>query len=214
MSVTSRITQRIPSQRFEIIKDRIAEIILCELESQKALNVQDKETLAILNNTKLFSERMRKLSSSQSYAIVLINASMDFSNQHQTYSKNAVTYFLDFYGGDTSSQNIAGDTRSADRTQRLIGIVRSILESPHWARLGFDPSISEQIIASRKIQTVRRMEEVDTRDSMDSVMYRMLFMVETSETTETLSGVDLKNAITNVKISDTELGYEYEYEET
>ena len=62
-------------------------------------------------------------------------------------------------------------------------------------------------------KSMRRMEEVAVNDNRDTMMYRAILRVTINECTAGPAGDPAEEAFTDVKLEDTELGYEYLYVE-
>ena len=206
MAVASRIDGEITDQKYELIRDRIAEIINAELVVQKAA-ATDPITIEVLEEYFIFAEGFRARNDSEMPAISISNGNMDFDNVHPTSARNAITFYLDFFGREFSNQNETGDKKSAIHIQKFIGLVRAILSNPSWIRLGFDTA--PFFINSCMVKTVRRMDEVNGRDAGDIVMYRMLFEVVAIEDTATLDSIVMGEHRTDIQFEDTALGYQY-----
>jgi len=210
MPIASRISGEIANQRYELVRDRIAEIINAELVVQKAA-ATDPITIEVLEEYFIFAEGFRAVNDSQMPAITISNCNMDFDNPHPTSSRNSITFYLDFFGREFSNQNDRGDKKTAVHLQRFIGIVRAILANPSWIRLGFDLTLGDVFVNSAHVRTVRRMDEVNTRDAGDVVMYRMLFEVVVIEDTATLDSIVLGEHLTDIQFEDTAFGYQYKF---
>lgn len=207
MAIVSQIPNEIEVPSYELIRDRIAEILLVEIANQKIVT-SEPLTLEILNKTNIFQEKFRQLNQAEMYAIAISKASLDFDNAHQTSVRNTISFYLDFFGRDFSTNIEDGDKRVAVGLQRLIGIARGILSHPAWYKLGL-PNPSP--IGNTIVRTVRRMDEVNTRDAGDILMYRMLFEVVSHENTNFPLARVLESHTTCVTVEETDLGFQYIY---
>ena len=211
MAVVSKINSAIPPQNFETIRDQIAAILMVEFAAQIPLQA-DPETKALLQKTKLFSERFHPFDESEFFAIDIFLFTGDYDNKTQTSVRGTYTFYLDFYGRAATTNQEDGDKRSAEKAQRLIGISRAILESPNWLTLGFMPP--NQFVQRTEVKSLKRTEERNNHDVGNIIFYRMVFDVIAGEDTDVISGIALKDSFITVEIEETGLGYEYKFTQT
>ena len=88
-----------------------------------------------------------------------------------------------------------------------MGMIRFIFESPHYIRLGFDDATL--FINKTIVQSIKRTEEENARDSGNMIMYRIVFEVDLTEEQDQVPSVALNASYTNVTIEETDLGFEY-----
>lgn len=202
----AKITTSIPVQKFEIVRDRIAAILIEELTNQAVLQ-PDGYLKNLLNSIKVYSERFHPFSESEMIAISVFFFNNDFDSKQQQSIRGKNTFFIDLFGFSPSTNREEGDKINAVNLQRIIGMIRFIFESPHYIRLGFDdPPL---FINKTIVQSIKRTEEENARDSGNIIMYRVVFEVDLTEEQDQVPSVALNSSYTNVTIEETDLGFEY-----
>jgi len=136
MAVSSKISGAIPQQAFELIRDQIGLILDAELAAQ-ITHQSDPDTIELLEKTHVLKERFHPLNESEFFVIEVFLFNGDYDNKQQTSARGTYTFYLDCVGRADTTNREEGDARAAIMLQRLIGIVRAILESPNWFQLGF-----------------------------------------------------------------------------
>lgn len=210
MAITSKINQAIAFQRFEQIRDRIVEILMVEIDQQKTLQT-DPRVVGVLNNTTFYRERFRAMNESEMLAVAIFLFNADYDNKNQTSVRGTYTFFLDCFAREFHTQLEDGDEASALSGQSAIGFIRSILENPNWFQLGFGDASQTTFVNTTSIKSVKRTEEENTKDAGNIIMYRIIFEVVATEDTNFIEGVPLKLATTNVRLSETDQGFQYIY---
>jgi len=206
MAVVSKILTAIPDQAFELVRDRIAEILLVELAAQATLQT-DVEVKALLNDVKIFSERFHPLNEAEFFGVEIFLFTGDYDNKSAGSARGSYTFYLDCFGRAASTNQQEGDVRSSLKLQKLIGIIRAILESPNWTTLGFTPP--NQFVGRTEVKGIKRTEEKNTQDSGNIMFYRIVFDVIATEGTDANVGVPWAQSDTVVTIEETALGLEY-----
>ncbi len=202
---------------FELIRDRTAAILADELGNQAVLQAQavtpDQDLIEQLTRLKIVTERFRPFNESDYPALDVFLFQDEFDNKSQQSVRGTIQLYLDLYtDGERKAidrESDAGDQLSAKRAQRIVGLIRTILEHPAYNTLDFDVTAGEVIIQRTLVSAVKRTEEENTRDGLNVMMYRVIFEVVASETTNALDGLPLALATTDVKIDETDLGYQY-----
>lgn len=213
-TINPRIDAPIALSRFVEIRDRLAEILVCEFEEQKNQQT-DPEIIEILNNTHFYAERFHPLNESEMIGIALYLFRVVYDNQNSQASRGMHDFFLDIYGRHPATEDADGtnredgDKNNAVQLQVVITLIRAILEDSRWIRLGFDPSLGETFIEGHEIESIQRTEPRDNKDAGNILMYRVVFKVRAVENTRALEGIPLGLATTTVKLQDTDQGYEY-----
>ena len=127
-----------------------------------------------------------------------------FSGHTQKTTDGTYTYFIDAYAKAESTGNDKGDTKANIKLQRLLGMIRAILENPRYKTLGFNPPS----IFNRHCESLS-IAEPGKQDATSSVMGRITFLVKVPETVELISPVLLGRMDTRVKLHETDKGYFY-----
>jgi len=129
----SNITEQIPIQNFEIIRDRIVEILQDELTNQ-FVNESDLS----LKNIKVYSERSIDFDKTELPAISVDFDAMNLDSTEPEDPQNELIFNIIVNTNAKSSVGIRGDEKAKKEAQKLIGMCRYILQSPYNYRLRFD----------------------------------------------------------------------------
>lgn len=194
----SLINGIIPNQNFEIVRDRIAEILATEFSSQFILTSNSDFDLDV------WLERFIPFDKEELPAINVGLATGTFSGHDQKKTDGTYTYFIDAYAKADSSENDQGDTKANIKLQRLLGMIRAMLENPRYKTLGFDPPS----IFNRHCESLS-IADPGKQDATSSVMGRITFLVKVPETVELINPVLLGRMDTRVKLHETDRGYFY-----
>ncbi len=198
----SKLTEAILPQNFELVRDRIADILTIELAAQKVLQPTERA----LKKFELFTERSTPFDKSEDTIISVMFTSDDFENQDIQSVYGSVMYSIDCYSAAKSNENKNGSSVSRIKVGRILGIIRSILSAPAYYKLDF----TENIIVHRSVKTIQMSDDDNNKDSFSVSMGRLSMLVKMAEDTEALTPQELNLYRTSVKIGDTDKGLLYE----
>lgn len=222
----SKITDIIGYSNFEVVRDKIAEILAIELSNQKSLN-----ELALINEelkpnpdqllidlykmniscipNKIFLEKMERLNPIDFpyINVVLINVPLDESTS-QEYQIGINRYQVQFYQTANNTENESGDTLSTKKLHRLQAISRAILMDKNYTQLDLDIKFGVGSVRVEEIITSPIEEGSDT--SGFETVGKFDVLVKITETVNDLTGVLLEISSTNFKINESEKGYYFE----
>lgn len=191
----------IEQQNFELVRDKIGEILKIELQNQFSLN----PTLKVLDS-KVFVERFIKFDKSELPAINVFFNSGNYSNQTALKQDGTYQYNIDMFTSAKSTDLKRGDSLSLVNLQRLAGVVRSILQSSFYIRLGFAaPSISH-----RSVKSIQISEPQQNMDGSNMMYGRLILEVIFEETAINFVPINLACNDTTIKLFETEKGYEWQ----
>ncbi|MBC7486103.1 MAG: hypothetical protein H7282_05075 [Cytophagaceae bacterium] len=194
----SKIINPIPPQGFEIVRDRIADILIDELASQAVL-CADPEL-----NINVFLERFNTLDKSEFPAANIALATGAYDNENMKTVDGTYTYYVDFYSSSKTTTE-RSDTLANKKLQKYLGKARAIFKNPVYKTLGFAPPfISKVTVATLDINP-----PTPTNDADSSVEGRLSITVRLVETTELIEAVLIAGYETKIKIGETNKGYYY-----
>jgi hypothetical protein len=196
----SKLTKLIPEQNFELILQRIAFILADELGGQFALDNTIEEF-----SGKVYVERTKPFDQSESFAYVVAFPEGQYTGKTIKDQDGDYTYMIDCYATAKDSDAVPGDTLSATKMLRMLGAVRSILESPHYNILSFPAGF----INGTMVKSVQAGDPENNLDAKNTRRGRVIFNVRANETTELQTSTLLKQSNTTVLISGTDKGYFY-----
>lgn len=192
----NNIRINIPRQNFEIIHDRIGEILVGELDFQAANYNTDLENLVI------YKERDIPFHPSEMPSVNVTLFRGEFEMQTLIQHNGRYQYAIEGYFQGKGSDDVAGDTVGMIKLQRLMGTIRAIIMNPKYRTLGFD----NPLIINRHLESIEFGKPV-RQDSSHTVMARMVLVVSVPETTEYVDAINAAGFNTDVKLNLTEKGY-------
>lgn len=194
----SKITDTLLPEYFEFIRDRIAEILIDELNNQY---VNKGNYFA---EARVFVERSIAFDKTELPALNVSVGTGTYSSQHQGQSLGDYVFFLDVHTSAKHNDTDSADKVAAIHAQRLAGLVRAILENPIYKTLGFaTPSISRRYMEKFDIAAPKE------NDAMQSSMIRQYFHVSVVETSKLIVPTLIAGYDTVVKVNNTNEGYQY-----
>lgn len=199
----SKINTIIGPQNFELVRDRVAEILADELANQFVLT-GDAE-----NNAKVFLERVVPIDKTETPLVnVKINRGV-LKDQVAVNTHETLTFDIDIFHGAKSTDADNGDQVSRLKMQRLMGICRAILEDPQYKTLGFQAPF----IQNRHIESMD-FADGDPMDTSFKSMGRLTLSVKIPENTDLLIPVVAAGFDTEMTLELTDKGYTYTVNES
>lgn len=189
------ITEVIPEQVSLIIQKKIAEILLTEITNQHSLQGLDSDF-------KVYSERIEPYDNSEDVAISL--ALRETSEGEHTAQAAQVQniYFIDVFAGGKETETEDLSTNVHLKLTKYVGLVRYILSSPKYLKLG----MPRGIIGNRHI--VKLTYDTDYSNWGNHSNYdgsgirfcRIIYSVTAAEYTELPTGVPLEGNNTIIEV--------------
>ncbi|MES2287264.1 MAG: hypothetical protein V4547_16350 [Bacteroidota bacterium] len=197
------ITEQITPAGFEIVRDRIGEILFLELTKQKELfpaNVPEK-----LN---IFSEAIVPQEITEQVFINVLLDSEGYPSENPKSANAKTTFFVDIYTTGSETPETSGDTVSSNRLHRYIRFCRYILRSGKYSTLGF----ANNIIGGKSVEGFEVLMPAQKEDSAFTRFARLTFSVRLTENEQLWQGIALAGNDTGVKLQQTDDGYKYVFE--
>jgi hypothetical protein len=200
----SVIDTAIGTQAFELIRDRLGELLADELAQQ----------FTLVNNTifqsRIFMERFIPFNESEIYqgAINITVARQMLNNQSLLQSDGINTFFIDVYQcakNTTEDGNaIDGASLATKKMHRLCGVIRAIIEDARYKTLGFAPPF----IANRHVVEIK-FNNPKVEEKVGLSTGRVIVQVRASELNGRSTPTVLADLKTTVKIGESDAGYTY-----
>lgn len=206
--MAARITNIIPTQAFEVVRDLIGAILKLELENQKTLQLEAQ--MEFDEDINVYVGRLTPFNYSEQ---LMINVSLDSANYQQQHEKGvhgSTNYFIDIYVSGEESEDEDGGFNSTNRRDRFIGMIRYILQDHNYKTLGLPAGI----IMSSGIDGFETLDPREHEDTSFISMARMTFSTRINETQSLASGIEINTIFTDIKLSDTNHGYKLEFTKT
>lgn len=188
------ITELIQDLPYQIIQNRIAEILFTEILNQKTLQGVD-------GDFELFVERIEPYSSTEDVMISIASKQQENVEYTQRQSKTENLYFVDIFAGgiENNDQSLSENVR--EKIFKYVGWIKYILNSGKYDTLGFPRGL----IMNRHVKKVVFDTEYSNwgnhsnYDAMGVRFCRILYSVTAIESTEAWTGIPLlgNNTIIN-----------------
>lgn len=210
--MAAKITTLIDKQdNFEIVRDKIAQILADEIANQQVLALAATKD-PLLWKLKIYTERSNpwELFLNKQDATVktpIVNVWFDNSNidgqASNTVERQKVdgTFNIDIYAlgisqTDGGSGHIAGDEDAATEAQRALRLVRNILMAGTYTYLGF-PRKENQFVWKRMVQAITSFQPEQTGNQAQQIQaIRLSLAVSYNEFSPQVEG-EILDLITN-----------------
>lgn len=193
----SKITTVIGRQSYELIRNRIGEILIDELAAQTTLGNQ-------YTNADVTVEGLNVVDATETSVVKISLADGEFSNEHAGSSDGVYLFNIDCFCKSKSSIGVDGNFKAAEKTQALMGIIRYILKDPQYRTLGFNPGF----IGGCTVQSIK-IGEAEQKDLFNVVGGRLVFKVKALEINGLLNATLMNHYQTSVTLGTSAQGYTY-----
>jgi len=192
----AKINYFIEPKGFELVRDRIAAILLIELDNQVTFGYTEEL------DAKIFIERTRPFSIAELPAINIGFGNNNYSNKDARMVDNTCTYFIDVYMGYESDEEIMGDEAVSKNIERLLGMIQTILDHAEYRNLDFSPNF----IGTTRVESLQ-MADTEQKDASNVRMGRATFTVRITEPSTLKNAQPIDGSQTKYKIGTSEEGY-------
>lgn len=195
------ITGEITSQNYELIRDKIGEIITAELAKQYTYTTNS------LFQASVYIERIIKIESGE---MPVVNVNMNdglFEPFDLKRDKGTYTYNIDVYVSASHNDTDQADTLSMIKLQKLVGVIRTILRNEVYKTLSFQRGF----IGGVKVNSINFAVRNDA-DLLHNTMARLVFEVVAMEDSELAQVVELGGSDATIKLNETDKGYKFTYD--
>lgn len=195
MAIINTIIQ---PRSFEIVRDRVGEILKDELLNQSILS--NDENI----NASVFIERIVRFDHTDLPSINVCIPSGTFQGQSAINTDGVYMYRIECYTKASSSDGTDADTLSMIRLQRLMGICQSIIEDSRYKTLGF----ATPFVMNRHFESMA-ISDTESYD-MQSVSKGVLNLsVRLPENVGLAVPILLTEYKTELRLELTDKGYQY-----
>lgn len=202
----------IPTQKFELIRDRIVEILQDEYASQKALCDAHDPVIPFTVPT-IYNERRGQVDFQEDEVIIVKLGKAVYSNEDGELAMGTYTFFIDVFGYEQSEHDaddaFEGWYLSAKKLHKNFGLIRAILRDKDYLQLGWsnDTTIN---ISSTRIEGFIPEVRSDGQDTNSETYGRMIFEVDAYEYVEDKTYLPIALVTGQLDIEDTGDGYKIE----
>lgn len=197
----SKISTEIQPQRFELIRDKIAEILAIELTEQNTITGND------LYLADIWLERFIPFDKTELPAIDIFFQNADYDENTPVASKGANSYIIEVITAAKHTDILDGDKAANMQTQRLLGVIRTILQHPVYYKLDF----TQNFIYQTQVESLRMSEPRKEQDGTHTTTGQLLFTVNAEEYNKEMATSTGDRITTNRSLlSETEKGFKIE----
>lgn len=188
----------IQKQNFELIGDAIGRVLTAEFANQV--------NLGCTVNPTIFKDRGDNFDVSEGDCINVVYAESQLDFEHTSITDDYDNkYIIEIYCSGKTTSTKSGTQIAAERVAKIGGIVRTILKSQDYAYLDFEDKFIQHV----KVQSIVRTQPREGMDSENIATGIVEVHYTAEETVELKFGETVGTLETNVKISDTEKGYQF-----
>lgn len=195
----SIIIEDIAQGGFEIVRERIAEILYMELTAQYGFRYDD--WLAV---QRVYVGRFLNFNESELPAINVHASRIDLDNHDVLQADGTGIYWIDVYTGAKSRSNSDGAAVAMANLQSLVSVCRGIIQHSEYKTLGFAPPF---IMYRRVMQMLFNPPEM--KDNYSLAMGRIVLHVKAPETNGLYIPRNIDSYQTSIKLAESERGYYY-----
>lgn len=199
--MAAKLNYIIPAGNFETIRDVIAVLLKLEMDNQAILRSNQDYT------AEFYTERFTPVGINEGNVITVDLAGGQLDNQTPISQVFEATYNIDIFTGAKETSANDGYYNSSVKLQRLAGLVRHILQSPYYDRLGLENGIVQR----RSVSSIRFGSVNDEKDASFVRMGRIQLTVRIYEESNEISVLAAAGYDTVIKISETEKGFKLTY---
>lgn len=200
---TALIDKAITAQKFELVRDKIGELLFVELANQYTLNGNEEALKA-----GVWVERFIPFDHGEGMNVNVCLGTGDFDNKTRSQVDGNYLYYIDFYANAKATNSVDGDKKSALKLQRLMGVARAILSDPKYRNIGETPPYLCEIMVKGFA-----IEEINTAKKTDAsygIRGRMTLAVRVPETVQLKDDApQVSTHVTRAFLGETDKGYRY-----
>ena len=192
----------IPPQAYELIRNRIVEILGEEMENQFILSSDADLNVSVWMERNISFDKEELTPAAMTVSFIDGN----YENEDPRDADGVYSYAVDIYARSVDTDSTTGDTTAALIVQKILGKVRAILNATQYKTLGFLPVNGKQIIKNRRCSQIQVWDPkrqqgigVDTSTAYDQAG-RIVFIVKAFETVEVIVPVIEKGSTTKVSV--------------
>jgi hypothetical protein len=190
------ITEKIPIQNFEIVKNKVEVILFTELNNQNKLQCKGIDI-------EVFTERQEPYSNGED---VVVNVSLNNIPYSQIDTRNTtgnLSFNIDVYASGFTTLDNDGNKTSRSKLELVTGWIRYILSSTKYNTLGFPKGV----IGGTYVDSIQFDDNYGNQEANYIRMARIQFSVKVIENQELWTGIELLGNDTVIKINNGSKGY-------
>ncbi len=192
------INTEIPEAAYELLRDRIGEILASELETQAYI------TSDPVYEAFVWVERWVPFSHTHLPAVNVSLIRGTYEGQSVVQVDGYYRFAIECYTSAKSSESDKGDSLATFKLHKLMRACRAILMNPKYVRLGFEPPF----VMNRNIEDML-IADPGKQDAVSVMRGRFTLVVRVPENTELITPELVYGMETRVRLAETDSGYVY-----
>ena len=195
------ITEVIGSQGFEIVANRIAEILAEEIPNQQQLQNFEEDV-------EVFIERITPFQTSEDVSIQVYFKGGTYDGYTNSDVQGEYLYYIDLYTSALQDGDTPANVISKNKNYRYLGLIRYILSSGKLPTLGFPLGL----IGGKYVKSIAQDLEFSnfgsdpSRDASNIRFSRVIFAVRVQENQLLWDGIPLQGSDTTITYEATDNG--------
>ena len=195
----------------ELIRDRIKEILDTEFANQAVLCAAHDPVIPF-DVPSVFTERYVAVDQQEGSVIVVRLYDGLFTNKDQESQNGDYQFFIDCYSYSEQIGSADAYYLSEAKTQRLMALVRSILQDTSYRTLGFTPTAKGGFMSIRAVNVpqIKVGTRVDMPDALAETCGRVIMSVDVAEYVEAKATAAFLESYSFIGVgvpADAEVGY-------
>ena len=197
----SKITAKIPPAGFELVRDQVAAIIASELIGQFVFDYDPDFVVEVL------VEDVDPIDKSGFTTVNISLAGGPYDSKDQSASvRGSYQYFIDVFAHSKTTALNTGDFLAAQKIQKILRVIRYVLEDPIYKTLGFKPPFVQRVyISNLEIQN-----QPGSNDALNTLQGRFILNVVVTETNSLIVPSLIAGFETTVLVGNSNRGYNYQ----
>jgi hypothetical protein len=195
------INSIIPPAGFELVRDQIAGIIYSELFNQFRIAYDPDFNAAVL------IEDMDPIDQARSRPTINVSwAGGPYDNKdYSGHSRGTYTFFIDAWAHSKTTAIKAGDYSAAQKLEKVMRVIRYILDNPIYKTLGFQPPFVERV----RVVRMDLQNQPGSNDAVNTMMGRITFEVVLIESVDLIIPKLIAGYDTVAMLGNSNRGYFY-----
>jgi hypothetical protein len=189
----------IPAQSFEILRDRICEILTDEISNQYTLTQDENLKL------KVWRERTIPFDQTELPAVNVMLVRGESENKNAPSVNVTYTFYIECHAKSKTTSSERGDTNASIRNHQITGVVRAILDDAQYKTLGFNPPF----IGKKRVLSIDFANAETTTEMLSIAPSRLAFQVTVPETVAMKDISLIAGYQSKLKLNDSEKGFYY-----
>lgn len=197
--MASRISTIIEPRSFELIRDRIAQILVDEIQNQGAINYDDD--LSAINS--VYVSRNTAYQQSEGTVVNVAFVECDYENHSINKTVGVYQFHIEVTTSNATSGGVDGYTNAEVKLHKILGVSHAILSNAAYVKLAFTSAFIEH----RSVSKMQIGQARDNQDMTSTVFGRFILTVRAVETTDLPTATLIAGYDTTARVGQTDKGW-------